>query len=698
MNREEALGLLRTALADPIAEFRDGQWEAVDVLANQRSKLLVVQRTGWGKSAVYFIATRILRNKDYGPTIIISPLLALMRNQVEAAGRLGIHAITINSTNAAQFDTLRKQVLSGEADCLLVSPERLANEQFVDEVLLPIAGRIGLLVVDEAHCISDWGHDFRPDYRRLLNILRQMPPNMPVLATTATANDRVVEDITAQLGDIAVQRGSLVRESLSLQNIILPDQATRLAWLAENIPNMEGAGIVYTLTKRDAEQVMVWLNKQGIDARAYHGDIKHPDFEDSTQYREHLEGLLRDNKLKVLVATTALGMGYDKPDLNFVIHYQAPGSIITYYQQVGRAGRGIDESYGILLAGAEDEEIHDYFRRTAFPGEEQVHGILSMLETHDGLSIFQFQEKLNMRSGQIKKVLEYLGVESPAPVFKKGAQWVRTPVRYQLDHDKIDRLTRQREEEWEQIQDYIRTGGCLMEFLRSALDDPESAPCGKCANCLDGSLFSLQVSRETVIVATRFLGHAELPFTPKARVAANAFPEYGFRGNLPRDHRASEGRILSRWGDAGWGGQVEEDKHTGHFREELVTAMMEMIQQRWQPQPPAEWVTCVPSQNHPKLVPDYAGRLAQALELPFYPVISKVRDNQPQKLQNNRFHQCQNLDGAFAIADNIPTGPVLLVDDIIDSGWTMTVLAALLRREGSGLVYPVALASTATGG
>jgi ATP-dependent DNA helicase RecQ len=274
-----------------------------------------------------------------------------MRNQIEAADRLGIQALAINWANRNDWPELQRAIRDDEADALLVSPERLANDEFVQKVLLPVAARIGLLVVDEAHCISDWGHDFRPDYRRLVNILRRMPPNMPILGTTATANNRVIGDVRAQLGDMGVMRGSLMREALALQTLRMPDQSARLAWLAEHLPALPGTGIIYTLTKRDANQVAGWLNQQGITARAYFSGVTDKGFADSNAYRQHLEDLLLGSEIKALVATTALGMGYDKPDLGFVVHYQAPGSIVAYYQQVGRAGRAIDQAFGILLSG-----------------------------------------------------------------------------------------------------------------------------------------------------------------------------------------------------------------------------------------------------------------------------------------------------------------------------------------------------------
>lgn len=696
-DREHALTLLRQALGIPDAEFREGQWEAIDVVANQHRKLLVVERTGWGKSSVYFIATRILRDRGAGPTLIVSPLLALMRNQIESAQRLGVRAVTINSTNGDDRPALIREILDGGADAVLISPERLANDDFVQNVLLPIANRIGLLVVDEAHCISDWGHDFRPDYRRLINVIKRMPANMPVLGTTATANDRVIADVVAQLGDMQVIRGPLTRESLHLQATRLPDQAARLAWLADHLAELPGTGIVYVLTKRDADRVAQWLSDNGIEAKAYYSGVTDPAFDDSDAYRQHLEGLLYTNRIKALVATTALSMGYDKPDLGFVVHYQAPGSIVGYYQQVGRAGRAIPRAVGVLLSGREDTEIHEYFRGSAFPEQEHVQSILGALAHSDGMTTASIEAAINLRKTQIEKVLKLLSVENPSPVIKDGPRWFRTPVPYRMDQARIDNLTRQREQEWQEVQDYIDTTECKMVFLARSLDDPQPHPCGCCTSCVGHPIVAESFSHELVVNAGLFLRHAEFPLETKKQVSADAFVTYGFRGNLPLAWRAETGRTLSRWGDAGWGKFVAEDKHAGHFRDELVDAVVEMIQQRWQPNPAPAWVTCIPSRKHPQLVPDFAARLAQRLGLPFHAAITKVRDNQPQKAQENRFHQCRNLDGVFAVTPNPPAGPVLLVDDVVDSAWTLTIAAALLRQAGCGVVWPLALAESSTG-
>jgi ATP-dependent DNA helicase RecQ len=694
VDKSQALKLLQRALGDSAARLRPGQWEAIDALVNHRRKLLVVERTGWGKSLIYFISTRVLRDRGQGPTLIVSPLLALMRNQLSAAERLGIRALSINSTNRSDWPVLQAEILGNMADALLISPERLANDQFVEEVLLPAANRIGLMVVDEAHCISDWGHDFRPDYRRLVNIMKIMPPNMPVLGTTATANDRVLADVKEQLGGFETRRGPLMRESLHLQTLRLADQAERLAWLARYVPKFSSTGIIYALTKSDAEEVARWLRLNGVEAHAYYSGVEKDGFPDSDAYRQHLEEKLLTNGLKALVATTALGMGYDKPDLGFVIHFQAPGSIVAYYQQVGRAGRAIDRALGLMMAGHEDEDIHQYFRSSAFPDESRVNNILAALEGGDGLTVKDLQAEVNLTHSQIEQVLKYLSVENPAPVIRQGWKWSRTPVSYRLDHDRIRRLTQKRELEWEEVLGYVDTKECLMAYLGRALDDPHVAPCGKCTNCLGRPVVPVDLDPALVRRAMLFIRQSELYIEPRIQIPKGALVQYALSGNLPAELRAELGRVLSRWGDAGWGGMVRDDKHSGAFREELVAAAAEMILERWRPQPPPAWVACVPSLKHPALVPDFAKRLAARLELPFKDVVAKVKNNQPQKGQNNSWHQCSNLDGAFEIKRGVPGTPVLLVDDMVDSRWTMTVVAALLRQAGSGPVFPVALATT----
>lgn len=696
--RTAALQWLQTAIGNPAADFREGQWEAIEQLVTRRGRVLCVQRTGWGKSMVYFVAAKLMREQGTGPTLIISPLLALMRNQVDAACRLHLRAETVNSTNADDWKTVRACLMADEIDLLLISPERLANDDFVENTLMPIAGRIGLLVVDEAHCISDWGHDFRPDYRRIGQILRLLPGNIAVLATTATANLRVENDVRQQLGGkVLVQRGPLLRESLALQTLRFANPAERLAWLAEHLNELPGSGIVYTLTTRDADRVAGWLRENGMAAESYHADKTHED-------RLLLEQALQGNRLKCLVATTALGMGYDKPDLGFVVHFQTPGSVVFYYQQVGRAGRGIERAVGVLLSGDEEEDINAYFRDTAFPPEWQIERILAALEacrSDGGMSVRDIEQAVNLRQSQIEKVLKLLVVEETSPVLRIGGKWNRTSQPFVLDRARIEHLTRQRELEWAQMQDYLSNRQCLMQFLAEALDDPSAKPCGKCAVCLGRPVVSPAISRDHLIAAQRFVRQSEMPLDLKKQWDRSALPVYtqqfGWTGaNIPLPLRGETGRILSRWGEPVWGELVRQGKADGHFSDELVSASAEMIRLRWAMEPRPAWVNCIPSLRHPELVPDFARRLAEALGWRFLPALRKMRVTKEQKDMENRYHQCHNLDGAFSVQASRAeiSAPVLLVDDVFDSGWTMTLACALLRQAGSGPVYPFALATT----
>lgn len=689
--RTKALRQLRQVLGNDEATFRAGQWEAISALVQQRARLLVVQRTGWGKSLVYFLATRFLRDQGAGCTLLISPLLSLMRNQIAAAQRLGVRAETINSSNEADWSRVEHGLKRNEIDILLISPERLANDDFVQRCLLPIANRLGLFVVDEAHCISDWGHDFRPDYRRIVRILRSLPRNIPVLATTATANDRVVKDIVEQLGpDLEVQRGPLTRASLSLQNIYLRSQAARMAWLANILPDLPGSGIVYTLTVRDSERLADWLKSRGIDAEPYNGAME-------TERREILEQRLLNNGVKALVATVALGMGFDKPDLGFVVHFQRPPSVVHYYQQVGRAGRAVDNAYGILLNGEEDDEIADYFIRTAFPTPQDVDQFLTVIRAANAaLTVADMQQRVNFPKGKIESILKFLLLESPAPIQKNGGSYVLNPVRWRMPVERIERITNLRRQEQEQMKVYMTSRDCLMQFLSEALNDPSAEPCGKCANC-QGELLSEGYPDELAQAAAEFLKRLENPIKPRKRWPAG-LPDPGMSGGIAAERQAREGRALCRWGDPGFGFLVQRGKRQDHrFDDQLVKASAQLIESRWKPTPALTWITCVPSKRHRGLVPDFARRLARRLGIPFVECIRKVKDAEPQKTRANSFQRCQNLIEAFEVdRAAVRSGPVLLIDDMVDSRWTFTVSTALLCKAGSGPVYPFALADSSS--
>jgi len=677
--------LLIIGTGQPAVSFREGQEEAIAHVVDGRGRLLLVQKTGWGKSYVYFIATKLLRETGAGPTLLISPLLALMRNQILQAERMGIRAVTINSDNQNDWERAETAIRENNVDILLISPERLANEHFRTEVLAGVAAQIALLVIDEAHCISDWGHDFRPHYRLIQRIVQTLPANLRLLATTATANNRVISDLKEVLGpNLSISRGDLNRPSLRLQTIQLASQSERLAWLAAQIATLSGSGIIYTLTVRDANRVAEWLQSQGLNVESYTSE--------TGERREKLENALLENRVKALVATTALGMGFDKPDLGFVIHYQTPGSVIAYYQQVGRAGRALNAAYGILLSGEEETDITNYFIENAFPTREEVNFVLSaLLSVQSGLSVPGLLTLLNLSKGRIEKTIALLSLESPAPMVKQGSKWQLTAATLSEEFwQRAERLTALRHEEQRQMQEYVRLTSGHMEFLIRALD---SNP----VNVQLPNIPALPTTADPALVqaAVAFLRRTSLPIEPRKQWPAGGLPAIDQRGKIEPGYQAEQGRALCIWGDAGWGQLVRQGKYQDNrFANELVGACIELIR-NWNPEPSPTWVTCIPSRRHPNLVPDFARRLAASLGLSFHAVLERTDERPQQKSMANSSQQARNVDGSLAIVGgDIPTGPVLLIDDMVDSRWTLTIATWLLRSHGSGEVFPLALSYT----
>ena len=671
-----ALQLLQSGVGQPGTEFRHGQEEAIRQIVEQPGRSLVVERTGWGKSFVYFIAAKLLREAGAGPALLISPLLSLMRNQIDAAERMGVAAETINSSNPGLWSSIVARVQADDVDILLISPERLANEQFRNEVLAEIGNRVALLVIDEAHCISDWGHDFRPDYRRIARLLPLFPRNLRIFATTATANRRVVDDLEESLGpNLRVQRGDLARPSLSLQTIRMPSRARRMAWIAQRLSELEGSGIIYVLTVRDARQLADWLRSRSFNVHAYTGSLE-------SDERVRLERSLLNNEVKALVATTALGMGFDKPDLRFVIHYQAPQSVIHYYQQVGRAGRGVDHAHGVLLGGSEDLNIQDYFIDSAFPTRNEAGQVLNALErASEGLSLGGLEALVNVPHGRLDRTLKILALESPATVVRDSGLWRRTIAPLEASFwQRVERFTALRRAEKSQMQEYLNLQEGHMAFLLAALDnDRPSAAEAKLPPLSD------DVDPSVLQLAIDFLAGFKLEIEPRRRWPLG-------QGSIPIERRASLGRALTQWADEGLAELVRRGKYEeGEFSDQLVDAAARLIRE-WNPQPTPTWLTCIPSDRRPTLVPSLARRLADKLDIPFLPVLSRSGPTAEQKTMANSAHQARNVRESLEIDQGATRpGPVLLVDDMVDSGWTMTAGADLLRSNSSGEVFPFAL-------
>lgn len=682
---DEAYHLIQTVFG-PQAHFRSGQWEAIEALITHRERVLVVQKTGWGKSLVYFIATRLIRNQQRGCTVLISPLLSLMRNQLEAADKLGLRAETINSTNRDRWDSIEQALLDDKIDLLLISPERLGNEHFQAHVWRYLSQKVGLVAIDEAHCVSDWGHDFRPDYRRIIRILDDLPPHTPVLGTTATANNRVVADVAVILGvDMHIQRGELTRQSLELY-VVEPvlSQGERLVLLTKLLRRIQGSGIIYCSTTHDCDLVAEWLQKQGFAAKPYHSDVENR----LGESREDLEQQLLRNKVKALVASVALGMGFDKPDLHFVIHYQHPDSIISYYQQIGRAGRGIDNAKIILMHGHEDISIQQYFIETAFPKPHLIDKTIAALGHHP-LTIPQLQKAVNAKKTTLERVLLHLEIEQIVERSDQGYQL--TGKKGQPDYGQWAQVTAQRQRELGQMTAYISHDGCLMQFIAQALDDPTHAqPCGRCQNCTDKHIRS-NPSAEEMAAVQHFLTREQF-ITIEPR---KMFPSGGIgdeaKGKIPFPNQRGVALCFYRAG--GWSNDIEQGLQTGTFSTSLVEASATLIEKAWLTwNPKPQWVTCVPSRRKPTLVPLFAEALAKRLKLPFYAVVSKSMERPPQQEMLNSYKQAVNIWGVFQIAASVENSPVLLVDDLIQSGWTLAITGFLLQKAGSGPVYPFALA------
>jgi ATP-dependent DNA helicase RecQ len=685
-------------LAGPEATLRPDQWRAIEALVIDQRRVLCVQRTGWGKSAVYFVATALLRRAGAGPTVIVSPLLALMRNQVDAAARAGIVARTINSANLEEWEQINAEVHAGEVDVLLISPERLNNPDFRDGVLPKLAATTGLLVVDEAHCVSDWGHDFRPDYRRLRTLLDELSSATPVLATTATANARVTTDVAEQLGDALVLRGTLDRESLRLGVLGLPDATHRLAWLADHLADLPGSGIVYTLTVAGAQETAAFLRARGYPVASYTGQAEDAD-------RRAAEADLLDNRIKALVATSALGMGFDKPDLGFVVHLGAPSSPIAYYQQVGRAGRAVRSADVLLLPGREDEAIWRYFAALGFPPEEQVRATLDALESADRpLSTQALEARVDLRRNRLELMLKVLDVDGAVRRVRGG--WVATGVPWQHDTARYERVAAARADEQAAMREYATTGACRMEYLRRCLDDPEAVPCGRCDNCAD-RWYPSEVGGEALTAAQAHLGRVGVTVAPR-QLWPTGLPAVGvpLSGRMPAGEQAGPGRALARLSDLGWGerlrrllagdapdGPVPDDVYAG-----VVRALADWARgdDPW-PARPAGVVT-VASRRHPELVRDLGARIAATGRLPLLGSVAHAGgDRFGSGVRGNSAQRVRLLHDAFTVPDDLAPrltnldGPVLLVDDLIDSGWTTALVARLLRRAGAPGVLPFAL-------
>ena len=678
-------------LAGPDAQPRPEQIEAVTAVVADRKRTLLVARTGFGKSAVYFSATKMLRARGWGPSIVISPLLALMRDQVAAATKLGLRAETINSANIDDWGEVEGALLADEVDLLLIAPERLANPGFRERVFAMMLARPFALVCDEAHCISDWGHDFRPDYLRLRDVINELPSWAPILATTATANQRVTDDVASQLGpDTVVLRTSLDRASLHCSVIELADDAERLAWVGDHLGEIEGSGIIYTLTVDQATTAADWLRRAGHDVAAYSGRTEPED-------REHLEARLRTNELKALVATSALGMGFDKSDMAFCIHLGMPPTPVAYYQQIGRAGRGIEHAEVIALPRPfEDERVWKWFESVSLPSEEVCQRVLAELDTSRPTSIPRLEVAVNMGRSRLSTLLSILDVQGAIRRMKGG--YVRASEPWSYNAELAERLRRLRADEADQMRIYAEHPGCRLRYLRDLLDDAEAEDCARCDRCAqaagDEPRWDARVSDSAQVARDHLRGN-DIGVEPRRQWATNLDEP---KGRIAKDRRASWGRSLSRVGDGGWGPEVAGllDGSRTELSPEMLNGIVGILR-RWDWENRPGWVCAMPSRRHGKVIAAVANEIGRLGKLPVHTCLERDPGAGFQDEQANSAYQVANVWGMLAVdGDALPpeqlrSMPVLLVDDAAISRWTMTVAAYVLQAAGSGPVLPFVL-------
>jgi ATP-dependent DNA helicase RecQ len=680
------------AMAGPDARLREDQATAVAALCEPAARVLVVQATGWGKSAVYWAATAVRRSEGAGPTLVVSPLLSLMRDQVAAAGRAGLRAATLNSSNVDAWAEVEASLAAGDLDVLLVSPERLANPGFGRRVLDGLAGNLGLLVIDEAHAVSDWGHDFRPDYRRVSDVLQRLNPDTPVLATTATANARVTDDVAHQLGEATlVLRGTLARTSLQLSVVSRLTPLERYAWVVDHLPDLPGSGIVYTLTVADAERLAAAVSRvhgEAVPVAAYTGQL-------DAAARHDLEDALRDNRLKALVATSALGMGYDKPDLGFVVHVGAPPSPVSYYQQVGRAGRAISHAPAVLLPSDADSGVWDYFATATIPVPEQVDRVLEVLGASGGepMSVAAVEAQSGVRRGRVELMLKQLAVDGVVDRVEGG--WVSTGVSWAYDAEHYDGVVAVRRREAEIMRAYTRGERCLMQLLQESLDDPSAEPCGRCSVCRGGlpDELAARPSDETVKAVTELLRGQVHLLEPRKMWPGGAF---GARGKIPASEMPEVGRTLVFADAPEWRETVAAVfARDADAPDEVKHACVQLLAQwrtTWAARP--EVVVDLPAAGFPLLTGSVAVHLAAVgrLDRASLPAPGSPPDLRETSSAGEAAYWRDRLASTEAETGAAVRGrAVLLVVDASSSLWPVTVAAAALRRAGASVVLPLLL-------
>lgn len=667
MTREEAERILKSKFGLPY--FYDEQWEAIDKLLKGQ-RILMIQRTGFGKSLVFQFSAILLN----GTTVIFSPLIALMREQVNRLKELGLPAAYINSTlTPEEKQEALQNAEKGKYKLLYIAPERQEDEEWQKVVQRM---RLGMVVVDEAHCISTWGHDFRPSYRRIVNVVKQLQTDFPVLACTATATIKVQQDIEVQFDNsrLTVLRGNLSRPNFALKVIHCEKQEDKMAGVLQIVSSLKGTGVIYCGTQAETEIYSKWLDFNGIKVTNYNAGL-----EDETRKRIEIDFV--NDVYKCVVSTNALGMGMDKPNLRFVIHTQIPASPLHYYQEIGRAGRDGFDTQVILFYTPEDDELPQSFIKNNKPAIKYYHRLIEILQT-ESLGLHGIIRKINRKQTAVNVILADL-IDQGIVIKNNNGKSPRYELKFnapQLITHGFEELRNAKLADYEHMKGYMATKSCRMGYLQNYLGDRVTSSCGKCDNDL---------GKNYIVKATA----AELIKIQEFRESYFPVLEVENKTCILID-----GVAASWYGVTNVGTMMHACKyeHGGDFPDYLLRLTLKAFRSHFKNMN-FDVVMYVPPTISGELVKNFAEKIARTLRFEFSNGIVKTRVTEAQKVFESAIGKKENLKDAFTVQTNVRGKKILLIDDIFDSGSTIKEIADMLKHHGAELVAPLVIAKTVGG-
>lgn len=668
MTRQEAEILLREIFKLP--KFYEEQWEAIDKIINGE-RVLLIEKTGYGKSLCFQFPATIFQ----GTTVIFSPLIALMRDQVKKLTVLGISARCINSEQTPEENSqIINDAKQGKVKILYIAPERQENNEWI-EATRQI--NLSMVVVDEAHCISVWGHDFRPAFRRIINLVNLLPKGLPVLATTATATKRVEQDVAQQIGgDITTLRGNLMRDNFKLFVVNVSSEDEKLIWLGKNIGKLPGSGILYTGTRVDTEIYSKWFDNLKISSIAYNAGL-------DADSRVAIENGLMDNQWKCIISTNALGMGIDKPDIRFIIHTQIPQSPIHYYQEIGRAGRDGQPSYIILFYNPEDRKLPEAFIEGSRPSIKKYEKVIATIKS-ELLGERDIMRRTNLKQNQMRVIKSDLieqGIIREVMI-NRSKKYEFVPNSQPLNTEVFEELRSAKTKDLDSMIQYVETTESRMKFLCDYLGDISNHTFTNCDNTGE--------KKVTVIIPDEWIEKLQ-------KFRENYFPQLEVAS---KGSNIVQGIAASYYGVSNVGAALHHSKYEGggDFPDFLLKLVLKAFRKKFG-QEQFDLVVYVPPTLSGDLVRNFATKIARVLKFPISHNLQKVRQTREQKVFENSYLKSDNVKDAFIfeVPNEVIGKRVLLIDDIFDSGATVKEVGKLLTKLGAVKIAPIVIARTVGG-